>query len=115
MKKYTITRTEEEVVLLEDGKAIGSFPPVVALQLIPLLQHFAMQILNVEDPERAVMDQAILNRAGVPIKLTDDNRIHAAADTAAQWDRDLRRSKIDGTMGVTSKGVVGTPGLKHGS
>ena len=112
--QVTLTYNETHVILLLNGVLVEEFPAKAAMAIGQQMINYGKLVENSEDPEVTIKDQAILNRAGVPVRLSLDPRVHKEANVMAQYDRDLRRSNIDSGIGVKSSESVGAPEI-HGS
>lgn len=61
------------------------------------------------DPEKLILDAAILHRSGAPFGLSNSPKINAEAKKEATGNRELRRFMPDG---IKSAEVLGTPTVK---
>lgn len=107
---------EETVVMLVNGKLTADFPPQVARQLAAALLQQAQLIDNekrAKDNPQAIIDQAILMRAGSGIGLFGNNKAIDEAHKEAQWNRDLRRY-MPTPISVQSKEKFGLPTIRGG-
>ena len=105
---------EDKVCLLVNGKLVADLPYQVAMSLGLQLISLSKQIENDTDPERQILDQAILMRAGVNIGLSDNPDVLREAYKSAQWDKDLRRY-MPNAPGIKSSEVVGIPTVTVGN
>jgi len=94
--------------MLADGQLTTDFGPEQAKQIAGALLSLAKQIENDADPEKQMLDQAVLFRAGAPIALNTNPKLLDAAFTEAQHNRALRRY-MPHAKGIASKAVVGVP------
>ena len=113
-EQLRFVRANDQIVLLCNGQLVTSFPSQVGREIIDALNKQVLAIENDANPEKTVMDQAVLHRKGINIGLSDSRKIMAEAHKEAQWNRDLRRA-LRATDGVPSTEVVGTPMLTNHS
>ncbi|NIB43802.1 hypothetical protein HBA55_29640 [Pseudomaricurvus alkylphenolicus] len=108
-----LLRHNDQIVFLVNGQLTTSFGPEVAKVVARELVSLARQIENDANPERQIMDQAILMRAGINIGLNSNPKLLSEAHKEAQWNRDLRLA-MKGAPGIPSNEVVGTPTVIRG-
>jgi len=104
------------VVVIKNGRTIFEMPHDAALALAKAIWTQAKLAEEFANADDIVLDQALLTRLGVPIGLSDNRDIRAAADREAAWNSDLRRYAPGG---VRSRERVGVPsiinkGVEHG-
>lgn len=107
MTRATILDEGQKVVLVVDGKRICDMPPEIARQMARTLLERAALADEYINANRIIMDQAIMQRAGMPFGLSRNPKIVKAARQEAQWNGDLRRHMP--LKGIEPKAVVGTP------
>lgn len=106
----TIADEGGTVVLVLNGKRMCDMPPDIAKQVSQLLYQKATLADEYINANRIIMDQAIMQRAGVPFGLSSNRKIQDAARCEAQWNTSLRKSMP--IRGVEPKGIVGAPSLR---
>ncbi len=104
---------EDKVCLLVNGQLTADLPKEVARALGIQLISMAKQIENDANPQKQIIDQAILMRAGVKLGLNNNPKLLAEAHKEAQWNGDLRRY-MKNPQGIKSSEVVGTPTIIRG-
>jgi hypothetical protein len=109
MSKAIVADEGAKVVLVLDGRRI-EMPPEVALSLSQHLYRKGKKAEEYRDANRIIMDQAIMQRAGLPFGLSSNPKIQEAARQEAQWNSDLRRHMP--LRGIQPRAVVGTPQLR---
>ena len=102
----------KQIVLLINGNLSASLPPQAAKQLAKVLLSQAALIENNENPNKQIIDQAILMRAGLNIGLSSNKKVLSEASKEAQWNRDLRRYMKADAQSITSKEIFGLPTIK---
>ncbi|MDX1497054.1 MAG: hypothetical protein R3352_05835 [Salinisphaeraceae bacterium] len=108
--------TEQGIALLFDGKVIQgmeAIPRQAAEQIARTLLAQCRILENAEDPQKTIMDQAILHRAGFAVGLTDNGKMLSEAHKEAQWNTELRRY-MKGAPGIKTSEIVGTPTIAGG-
>ncbi len=113
-EEIKLIRHGDRVCILINGKLSADLPAEVALQVGAGLIAHGRSIMNDRDPEKQIIDQAILNRAGIAIGLTDNPKVLKEAFKEAQWNTDLRK-KMPHAKGIPSSEVVGTPTVTRGA
>lgn len=113
-EEIKLIRHEDKVCILINGKLAADLPAEVALQMGAGLIAKGREIMNDRDPEKQIIDQAILMRAGIVIGLSDNPKVLSEALKEAQWHSGLRRYMPHAT-GIASSEVVGTPTVKRGN
>lgn len=104
----------ERVCLLVNGQLVADLPAEVAERFGREMVSMARLIMNDANPQKAIADQAVFMRAGVPLGLTDNPKILAEAHKEAQYNRDLRRY-MKRAPGISSREVVGIPTITTGA
>ncbi len=102
----------DQIVMLVNGQLTTSFPPEVARQIARALLSQAAIIENNRNPQKQIMDQAILMRAGFKLGLNSNKKLLDEASKEAQWNSELRRYIKASTASITSKEIFGTPTIK---
>jgi len=97
---------KDRVIILEEGKAILNIPWNMALPLGKALVKRAKTAEEHANALQIIKDQALIQRVGFPIGLTNNPAIQKEAMKEAVNDRDLRRA-LPG--GIKSQSIVGTP------
>lgn len=106
----TAVRTDgPRVLVLIDHRKGFDCGAAEALELCGAIKGLARQAETHDKAEAIVFDHALLTRAGVPLGLSDDLRMHAEVAKQTAWNRDLRRA----IPGIASREVFGTPTLKR--
>lgn len=98
------------VFLIVNGKKILDCPPEVARQIAAAFAHQAGKAEEFLNPERAIEDQAILIRSGIPIRTATNPGMLREAVKESQHSPRLRRY-ISGrrARGVPSAEKLGLP------
>jgi len=111
MSENNLTVADEgsKVVLVYNGRRVCDMPPEIAQQVSRLLYQKAMVADEYRDANRIVMDQAIMQRAGMPFGLSNNRKIVDEARKEAQWNTKLRKSMP--MKGIEAHSIVGTPTL----
>jgi hypothetical protein len=115
VKRAIVRREGRRIVLLMNGQVVADLPWDAALEFGKGIITKARDIEEEVKAEQIIPDEALLNRLGVPISLTNNPDIKKEAFKAAQYDPFLRRA-ITGARakGIPSAESVGRPGLiKH--
>lgn len=107
-QELTIRQDGPRVQIIAGGRLVADMTPEAARQLIAALAHQAGRAEEIAQRERAVIDQAILIRAGAPVGLLHDPHLRREAAKEAAWNSALRRH-LPG--GVKSRSVVGVPAV----
>lgn len=108
----TIANEGDKVVLVINGRRVCDMPVAIAQQVSKLIYQKAMVADEYANANRIIMDQAIMQRAGMPIGLSSHPKIVEEARKEAQWNTQLRKSMP--LKGIEPRAVVGTPSLiKH--
>lgn len=105
----TIANEGDKVVLVFNGKRVCDMPIELAKQVSRLIYAKAMQAEEYANANRIIMDQAIMQRAGLPFGLSNNAKIVEEARKEAQWNTTLRKSMP--LRGIEPRAVVGTPSV----
>lgn len=97
---------EEIIIITAAGQTFLIAPLAVAAEIGYALIAQARKLEEMDSFERLAMDQAILQRSGMPFGLTRNPKIQQEAGKLAAWDSNLRRY-IKGNR--LSQRQVGTP------
>lgn len=109
-QNLTVANEGDKVVLVLNGKRVCDMPPEIAQQASKLLYQKALQAQEHRDANRIIMDQAIMQRAGMPFGLSRNHKIVEEARKEAQWNSVLRRFMP--LRGIEPRAIVGTPSLR---
>lgn len=101
------------VFLIHNGKTVCQMPPNVARALAQGLQECAKLEEEWANPAALIRDQAILDRAGVPLRIIHDPGLRHEAFKESQHSTELRRL-MPGAPGIPSEEHVGTPTVVRG-
>ena len=97
---------KDRVIILEEGKAILNIPWNMALPLGKALVKRAKTAEEHANALQIIKDQALIQRVGFPIGLTNNPAIQKEAMKEAVNSRELRRA-LPG--GIKSQSIVGVP------
>lgn len=110
MTDAVVANEGDKVVFIVNEKRVCEMPPEIARQVASLLLQKAAQADEYIHVNRIIMDQAILQRAGVPVGLSSNPKVLEAAKHEAQHNRSLRRYMP--LSGIVPTSIVGTPTLR---
>lgn len=110
MTQMTVITEGDSIVLVLDGKRVCDMPVQVAKELIRVLDDKVKRIEELQNAEKIILDQAILQRAGSFVGLSNHPKIQDEARKEAQWNSMLRKSMP--LKGIEPRSVVGTPALR---
>ena len=94
------------VIIIEGGKIVLNLPWNMAGPIGKALVKNAKKAEENEKALQIIKDQALIQRVGFPVGLTNNPEMQKEAMKVAQHDKDLRRF-LPG--GIKSEGIVGTP------
>lgn len=86
-----ILQAGDRVLLLIDGRLVADMPHQAAFQVSRAFYSVGKKAEEWANAEAIAKDQGLLLRAGVPIAITDEEKIAEEARQIAMHDRDLRR------------------------
>lgn len=110
IRKLTVRQEGERVLVLEGGRVVFDLPYDAALALSRAIHIKGKQAEQWAARESVIDDQAILNRLGVPLGLTNSPVLQHAAWNKAAWDSDLRRYiRPSRARGIESQETFGIP------
>jgi len=101
-----IDKDKGRVIILEEGKVVLDVPWNMALSIGRSLIKQAKIVEEHENANQIIKDQALLQRVGFPIGLTNNPAIQKESMKEAVNSRELRRA-LPG--GIKSQSAVGTP------
>jgi len=106
IREAKVKQNGTRVLVLIDGKLALDLPWEAALALSKGIRIQAKRAEELAKAPQIIQDQALIQRAGFPVGLTNNPDIQKEAMKVAQHDRKLRRF-LPG--GIKSEGAVGTP------
>lgn len=103
---------EDKVIAVIDGKRT-EFPWGLADVFSRSLAINARKAEEYCKANQIIADNALMQRAGFPVGLSDDPLIKSESIKSALYDRNLRKylPRAEGIGDIQSRGVVGTPTL----
>ena len=107
-KDCRVRQEGTRVLIISEGKLLLDLPWKAALAISKGLHTAAKLAEEQAKVLEIIKDQALIQRAGFPVGLTNNPAIQKEAMKVAQHDRDLRRF-LPG--GIKSESIVGTPTL----
>lgn len=105
----SVKREGDEIVVSTNGQTVLVAPCAAAVEVAHALKAKARQLEEWDRFEQIAQDQAILQRSGAHLGLTNNARIQQEAGNRAAWASDLRRYIRTGSKILQQQ--VGTPGL----
>ena len=108
IKDCRVRQEGTRVLIISEGKLLLDLPWRAALEISKGLRTAAKLAEEQAEALKIIQDQAVIQRAGFPVGLTDNPDIQKEALKVAQHDRKLRRFMPGG---IKSEGAVGTPTL----
>jgi len=108
IREAKVKQNGTRVLVLIDGKLVLDLPWEAALDLSKGIRIQAKRAEELAKAPQIIQDQALIQRSGFPVGLTNNPDIQKEALKVAQHDRKLRRF-LPG--GIKSEGAVGTPTL----
>ena len=107
----TIRQDGTSVLLLHNGTLVASLPWQAALEVGKALLLACKQAEAYANIDQLIHDQALIQRLGLPVGLTNDPKIQTEALKEAQWGN--MRRYVPSTS-IASGEAVGTPIIKKG-
>lgn len=111
--EVNILRIRQEgthVLLIQGGKTLIDMPWDKALEMAREVIHRARLAEEIEKAELIILDQAIVQRAGMPFGLSNNRDIQVEAMKEAVHHPLLRRHMPS----IQSQEIVGAPSVHHG-
>jgi len=108
IREAKVKQNGTRVLVLIDGKLVLDLPWEAALDLSKGIRIQAKRAEELAKAPQIIQDQAVIQRAGFPVGLTNNPDIQKEALKVAQHDRKLRKFMPGG---IKSQGAVGTPTL----
>lgn len=96
------------VIILEEGKVVLNVPWNMALSIGKSMIKQAKIVEEHENANQIIKDQALIQRVGFPVGLTNNPKIQKEAMKEAVNSKKLRKA-LPG--GIKSQSIVGTPTL----
>lgn len=103
-----VDKDKGRIIILEQGKVVLDIPWNMALSIGRSLIKQAKIVEEHENAGQIIKDQALLQRVGFPIGLTNNPDIQKEAMKEAVHSKELRKA-LPG--GIKSQSAVGTPTL----
>lgn len=86
-----VIQSGDRVLLIINGQIAADMPYQAGLQASAAIRSVSKKAEEWANAEAIAADQGLLLRAGVPLALTDNEKIAQEAKIVAEHDRDLRR------------------------
>ena len=108
--EFRIRQEGSNVLLFVNGKVVVNLPWDAWLELSREIIAKARQAEQIAKADKVIKDQALLQRYGFPIGVTNNKDMQKEAMNEAAWGSELRRYKPGG---LPSQEIVGVPSVYH--